>query len=213
MHDDEVEARSTTAAEAVVERLYRESSRQLLVAAYALTGDLAEAEDAVQEAFVRAFARPGQVARADNPVAWMRIVTLNIARSRFRRRQRLNVLLRRVPPTPVDLPTTEPDRIVLTDMVRLLPRQQREVITLFYLADLSLEDVALTLKVSVNVVKSRLHRGRATLGKLLREHGLDLRVTGQPESYAGPQAEPHIPLQTVPAAAPMSAVAAKGATP
>jgi RNA polymerase sigma-70 factor (ECF subfamily) len=198
LHDNEVaeDGQPTTAAEAVVERLYRESSRQLLVAAYALTGDLAEAEDAVQEAFVRAFARPGQVARADNPVAWMRIVTLNIARSRFRRRQRLNVLLRRVPPPPVDVPAAEPDRIVLTDVVRLLPRQQREVITLFYLADLSLEDVALTLKVSVNVVKSRLHRGRGTLGKLLREHGLDIR-----EPYAG--VEPRIPLQAVPSVPPV----------
>ncbi|GAA1664942.1 RNA polymerase sigma factor [Fodinicola feengrottensis] len=166
--------RPSSAAEAVVERLYRESSRQLLVAAYALTGDLAEAEDAVQEAFVRAFARPSAVARADNPVAWMRIVTLNIARSRFRRRQRLNVLLRRLPPAPVEVPAAEPDRLFLTQVVRGLPRPQREVITLFYLADLSLEDVAQTLKVSVNVVKSRLHRGRRALAKTLREHGIDL---------------------------------------
>ncbi|WP_163506913.1 RNA polymerase sigma factor [Fodinicola acaciae] len=161
-------------AEAVVERLYRECSRQLLVAAYALTGDLAEAEDAVQEAFVRAFARPGQVARADNPVAWMRIVTLNIARSRFRRKQRLNVLLRRVPAPDSEVPAADPDRIVLVETVRRLPQAQREVIALFYLADFSLEDVARTLKVSVNVVKSRLHRGRQALAKLMREQGIDI---------------------------------------
>lgn len=90
-------ADSGSADEAYVERVYRESAGDLVIAAYALTGDLTEAEDVVQEAFVRAFARPAKLVRADNPGAWMRVGTLNLARSRFRRRQRFDQLLRRLP--------------------------------------------------------------------------------------------------------------------
>jgi RNA polymerase sigma-70 factor (ECF subfamily) len=156
-----------TSDEEFVERLYRESAGALVTAAYALTGDLTEAEDAVQEAFVRAFGRPEKVTRADNPVAWMRVVTLNIARSRYRRQQRFDRLLSRLRPADERLPGLEPDHVVLVGAIRQLPRKQREAIALYYLADLSVTDISESLHVSQNVVKSRLHRGRQALAELL----------------------------------------------
>jgi DNA-directed RNA polymerase specialized sigma24 family protein len=53
---------------------------------YALTGDFAEAQDVVQEAFARELGRPGRLVRTDNPEAWLRTVAVNLARSRHRRR-------------------------------------------------------------------------------------------------------------------------------
>ncbi len=155
-----------------MERLYRDSSGALVTAAYALTGDLTEAEDVVQEAFIRAFSRPEKVAHADNPVAWMRVVTLNIARSRFRRRERFDHLLRRLRPAEDRLPGLEPDHVVLVQALRRLPRKQREAIALFYLADLPVTDIAESLRVSPNVVKSRLHRGRLALAEQLGDRDL-----------------------------------------
>jgi RNA polymerase sigma-70 factor (ECF subfamily) len=175
-----------TPGRAVIERLYRESSRQLLVAAFALTGDLGEAEDAVQEAFVRAFAHPWKVARADNPVAWMRTVTLNIARTRYRRKRRLQALLPRMAePEPVSLPGLSPERIVLMNAIRRLPRAQLEAITLFYLADMSVQDTATVLGVAQSVVRTRLHRGRKTLAEFL---GVDEIVPE--DTAAAPQDAP-----------------------
>jgi RNA polymerase sigma-70 factor (ECF subfamily) len=156
----------------MVERLYRDAGQQLLLAAYALTGDHAEAQDAVQEAFVRAFAHPSRVVYADNPVAWMRTVTLNIARDRHRRRHRLKSLMRLIP-YHEPAPEVSPDRVVILEAVKKLPDGQREAIALHYLADLSVEDTAEALHVSLSAAKSRLARGRRTLAELLGDREIN----------------------------------------
>lgn len=179
-------ADSGSVDEAYVERVYRESAADLVIAAYALTGDLTEAEDVVQEAFVRTFARPEKLVRADNPGAWMRVVTLSLARSRYRRRQRFDRLIRRLPAPDHRLPDLEPDRVVLVDAIRQLPWKQREAVTLYYLADLPVGDIATSLRVSPNVVKSRLHRGRQALAELLRDEnpgGRSIRALTSGESH------------------------------
>ncbi|WP_163506911.1 RNA polymerase sigma factor [Fodinicola acaciae] len=160
-----------------VERLYREASGQLVLAAYALTGDLADAQDAVQEAFVKAFQRPSRVANADNPVAWMRTVTINIARGRYRRHRRLGVLLRRIPPDPA-VPGLAPDRVAVLTAVSKLPSGQREAIALHYFADMSVEEIAVCLRTPAGTVKSRLSRGREALAGLLS----DERPSGSDDS-------------------------------
>jgi RNA polymerase sigma-70 factor (ECF subfamily) len=152
---------------AFLEHLYTEAADQLLVAAFALTGDLAEAQDAVHEAFVRALAHPARVARADSPIGYLRTTTLNVARERYRRRQRLRVLMHRMPVTAEQLPGLSPDRIALLDAIRRLPARHREAITLFYLADLPVDEVAAALKVPAGTVKAWLSRGRTRLATLL----------------------------------------------
>ncbi|GAA1705666.1 SigE family RNA polymerase sigma factor [Fodinicola feengrottensis] len=153
--------------EAFVEQVYRASAPGLVGAAYALTGDRAEAEDVVQEAFIRALAQPGKVAAADSPGAWMRVVALNIARSRFRRRQTHDRLVRQLPLADERLPEPGPDRVMLVAAIGQLPYEQREAVTLYYLADLSVGDIAESQLVSPNVVKSRLRRGRQALAESL----------------------------------------------
>ncbi|GAA1695587.1 hypothetical protein GCM10009765_51000 [Fodinicola feengrottensis] len=98
-----------------------------MVPAYALTGDLPEAQDAIQEAFVRAVARPAKVLDADNPEAWLRTVALNVARSRFRRRVRMDTLLRRVPASPRALPGISSSRLEVIAAMRKLPAVQAAV--------------------------------------------------------------------------------------
>ena len=55
--------------------------RRLVGQMYGLCGSLSEAEDAVQEAFVRAIEKPHRFANVDNPEAWLRMVALNVARA------------------------------------------------------------------------------------------------------------------------------------
>ncbi|MEH1126712.1 sigma factor [Micromonospora sp. CPCC 206061] len=56
----------------VVGEVYAGCFNGLVVQLYAMTGDLHEAQEAVQEAFVRALADPQRFAELDNPVAWLR---------------------------------------------------------------------------------------------------------------------------------------------
>jgi RNA polymerase sigma-70 factor (ECF subfamily) len=151
-----------------IEELYAGCFPRLVVQLYAVTGDLAEAQEAVQEAFLRALAAPGRFARLERPEAWLRRVAVNVSRSRYRRRRMLEVLLHRIGPPPV-IPDPSPQHVMLMDALRRLPVAQRHVVALHYLVDLPVEEVALTLDVSVGTVKSRLFRGRAALAAQLTD--------------------------------------------
>jgi RNA polymerase sigma-70 factor (ECF subfamily) len=131
-----------------------------------VTGDPAEAEDVVMEAFARAAPRRSSFHDADNPEAWLRTVAVNVARSRWRRMMRWAHLVPQLAGTDAydDLPD---DRLTLLAALRQLPAAQREAIALHHLADLPVAEVALTLGVPEGTVKARLARGRAALADLL----------------------------------------------
>jgi RNA polymerase sigma-70 factor (ECF subfamily) len=152
-----------------IQDLYATSYRRLLGQLIGVTGSVAEAEDVLQEAFVRALDHPRRLLGADNPEAWLRTVAVNLARSRWRRAQRWVGLAPRLVEEPRDGDTD--GHIVLLQALRNLPAGQREVIALHHLADLTVEQVAETLGLPTGTVKARLSRGRAVLSTLLVEEG------------------------------------------
>ena len=152
-----------------IQELYAASYRRLLGQLIGVTGSVAEAEDVVQEAFVRGLDHPRRLLGADNPEAWLRTVAVNLARSRWRRAQRLVGLAPRLAEEPRDGDTD--GHIVLVQALHRLPAGQREVIALHHLADLTVEQVADTLGLPTGTVKARLVRGRAALSTLLAKEG------------------------------------------
>jgi RNA polymerase sigma-70 factor (ECF subfamily) len=120
---------------------YTASYQRLLGQLFAVTGDLAEAENLLQEAYARAFARWAQVHAYDRPEAWVRRVALNLAAMAARRLRRRAVALWRL--------------------------GQRQVIVLHHLVGLPVEEVARELRVPTGTVKSRLTRGRRALAQVL----------------------------------------------
>jgi RNA polymerase sigma-70 factor (ECF subfamily) len=150
--------------EAFYEGAFRRLVGQLLV----VTGDLAEAEDVVQEAFARASSRWASLQVYEVPEAWVRRVALNLAANGFRRRRlRLAVLLRLGPPPP--MPAVSEETAAVAEALRRLPISQRQVIVLHHLLDLPVDQVAQELRVPVGTVKSRLARARRALAKHLGE--------------------------------------------
>ena len=112
------------------------------------------AEDAVQEAFTRAYARWDTVSEFDHARAWVVRVALNVATSWWRR-------LRREDPNPPDRPALPDERPIDRELVGLvwaLPRRQRQVVALRVLADLSTAETAETLGIAEGTVKAQLHR-------------------------------------------------------
>ena len=130
-----------------VREVYEASYRRLVAQAYAVAGDRVEAEDAVQEAFARAVAAGDRFRRVDNPEAWLRTVALNVLRRRWRRAQMFRVLTPRLA-TPADVPGISEDHVAVVEALRSLPFQQRETLALFYLGDLSVQEIAATLGVA-----------------------------------------------------------------
>ncbi|WP_163572441.1 sigma factor-like helix-turn-helix DNA-binding protein [Fodinicola feengrottensis] len=123
----------------------------------------------MQEAFVRAVARPYKVLAADSSEAWLRTVSLNIARTRFRRRHRRDVLMRRIPPRPEAIPGAGPEWLATMAAIRNLPAPQAEAIALHYLADLPIDEIARTLGAPVGTIKARLSRAWVALNAILTE--------------------------------------------
>jgi len=148
------------------DEFYRSSRQRLLGFVYVLTGDLLEAQDAVQEAFVRAWQRWPAISGDRDPEAWVRTTATRIAISRWRQlRSRARAQLRHGPPDPVPEPSTNTVEIV--SALRRLPAEQRIALALYYLAGLRMSDVAQQTGVPVGTVKARLSRGRAALAGLL----------------------------------------------
>jgi RNA polymerase sigma factor (sigma-70 family) len=160
--------------------LYDGCYRRLVGQLYAICGNLGEAEDAVQEAFVRAVEKPRRFAAVDNPEAWLRVVALNVVRRHFRRMKRYRGLLSRAAASmPAgDVPGLSPDHVQLVDALRQLPLEQREAITLHHIVDLPVREVALQLGVPEGTVKARLARGRARLAPLVQEFADDVEEVG-----------------------------------
>ncbi|GAA3454736.1 SigE family RNA polymerase sigma factor [Dactylosporangium matsuzakiense] len=150
----------------MIEQLYGAAFQRLVVQLYAVTGDLGEAQEAVQEAFVRGIQAGRRFERLDNPEAWLCRVAINVSRSRHRRRVFLDGLLRRAGPPPV-VPDHSPEHLALMAALKRLPVPQRHAIALHYLVDLPVDEVADVLGVSLGTVKSRLSRGRRALAALL----------------------------------------------
>ncbi len=152
------------------DEFYRGTARRLVTQVYALTGDLAEAQDCVHEAYARAWQRWRTVGGYHDPGAWVRTVAFRLAVSRWRRaRSAARAWGRHGPPAP--LPAPSPDTTALVDALRTLPENQRRAIVLHYLADRPLDAIAAELDVPVGTVKSWLSRGRAALAQRLgRDH-------------------------------------------
>ena len=145
---------------------YAGSYRRLLGQLFAVTGDLAEAENVLQEAYARAFARWSRVGDYDLPEAWVRRVAINLAAMAERSlRRRARALLRLGPPPLV--PELSPDLLDLRDALAALPLAQRQVIVLHHLVGLPVEEVARELRLAPGTVKSRLARGRAAMAGAL----------------------------------------------
>ncbi|MFE9916397.1 SigE family RNA polymerase sigma factor [Micromonospora sp. NPDC005553] len=135
----------------------------------AYVGDLSQAQDFAQEAFCRALTRWDRLARYDDPVAWVRQVALNLARSRWRRLQTARNHLLRQRRVEATMAGPTPDRVAIDAALAQLPAHHRRAVILRYLADLPVNEIASQEGVAEGTIKSWLHRGRTALAELLDE--------------------------------------------
>ena len=154
---------------------YREISFRT---AYLIARNGADAEDATQDAFVKAYYALDRFRLADPFRPWILRIVSNEARNRRRsagRRERLalRVAERRGPgdaaPSPDAAAIAQETRRTLVAALEMLPERDREVIACRYLLELSEAETATTLGIRPGTVKSRLSRGLARLRRELPE--------------------------------------------
>jgi RNA polymerase sigma-70 factor (ECF subfamily) len=142
----------------------------VLRAVTAATGDRPGAEDAVAEAFTRAYSRWARVTVHPSPTAWVVRVALNVYRSGWRRlrRERSSEAVgdARQPGGEQGTGTGRLD-VDLRRLVATLPKRQREVVALRVLADLSAEQAGAVLGIRTATVHVHLHRALDTLRRAM----------------------------------------------
>jgi RNA polymerase sigma-70 factor (ECF subfamily) len=150
------------------EEFYTSTRHRLITYLYAMTGDRVEAQDAAQEAYVRAWQRWSTVSGYDNPEAWVRTVGHRLCLNHWRKaRNRVTAYLRHG--TDPDAEPPSEDTVVLIAALKRLSVGERQAITMHHLMDLSVAEVAAQTGVPVNTIKTRLARGRRALAGLLDE--------------------------------------------
>ena len=149
--------------------------------AYVVTRDAADAEEAAQDGFVKAYRALGRFRRGAPFRPWLLQIVTNEARNRRRaagRRERATLRLADdaasggAAPSPEGSLLALEQRAALLAAVEALPEEQRDVVALRYFLDLSEAETAAALDVRVGTVKSRLSRALERLRPLVEAtHG------------------------------------------
>lgn len=159
------------ADEGAFRTLYRRHTPRLYqFALRVLGGDEPEAEDVVQETWIRAVEKLRGFRWDANLNTWLTGIALNVCRGLLRRKDRKWMEIREdiglvLPPRP------EHERIDLEDALAKLPPGYRTVLVLHDVEGLTHEEIAGRLEVSVNTSKSQLFHARRTLRLLLAPAG------------------------------------------
>jgi RNA polymerase sigma-70 factor (ECF subfamily) len=145
--------------EAAFDRFFTDTCQFVVGLVAVTTGDAAAAEDAVQEAYLRAHQRWGSLAAMDRPDLWVAKVATRLAVSSWRRRRRETELTVEVPAEVTD----SFNRIWLKWGLEALSPKQRLVVILHHIHGLPIGEVAAAAGSSTETVRTHLKRARVRL--------------------------------------------------
>jgi len=146
---------------------------------YRMLGDRCEAEDAAQEAFLRAYSRLDRYDPGRSFKTWLFSIAAHYCIDRLRRRRiqwvgiddepiQYHPALREQSPGPQEMAERHERSAGIQALLQQLSPQDRAAIIMRYWYDLSYEEIAEATGVTISSVKSRLHRARVSLGELMR---------------------------------------------
>lgn len=146
---------------------------------YRMLGDAAEAEDAAQETFLRAYTRFSSYDPTRSFKTWLFSVASHHCIDRLRKRRLIwldiddeplagHPALREPSLGPEETTVRREHSAVIQQHLAHLAPDDRQVIIMRYWNDLSYEEIAAATRTTVSAVKSRLHRARGTVAELMR---------------------------------------------
>lgn len=164
----------TVDADALVAAMFAREGASLVRLARVFCDDRNAAEDLVQEAFIRLHRSAGSIRDMGRTPAFLRSIVINLARDHNRRglmslRHRNTAQPALVQPEPDDHAVADEESGAVLAALRSLPERQRACLVLHYYQELPIAEVADTLHISKNSVKTHCRRGLASLESRLEE--------------------------------------------
>jgi RNA polymerase sigma-70 factor (ECF subfamily) len=150
---------------AAFEQLLELYSKKVFRMALMMMHDAGRAEEVTQDIFLKLW-RHYRPTTGAAPSTWLYTIARNTCLSVLRAESYRKASSLSQAPEPA-IASTGSLKIELEQCLSRLPEMQREVITLFYLEERSIEDVAQILDIPEGTVKSHLHRARRTLGEIM----------------------------------------------
>lgn len=140
---------------------------------YLILRDREEAEDVVQETFIKVFQKLDTFKENSNLYTWIYKIALNLSRDRLRRKQDMLILEDEwVGDNDVESHVEKSiDRELLRKKLFEMDMLYREVLVLFYFEDLSVKEISSLLNEKEGTIKSKLSRGRNILKESLLKGG------------------------------------------
>ena len=147
-----------------IQRIVEQYSAMLLHLAAARLHSPADAEDAVQEVFLRLLASRPRFRDAEHEKAWLIRAVLQRSSDLRRAAERRNIPLEEAA-----LPAAQEETLSLVSAVRALPDKYGAVIHLYYYEGYAIKEIAKILGLPASTVGTRLARGRERLRQMLKE--------------------------------------------
>jgi RNA polymerase sigma-70 factor (ECF subfamily) len=152
---------------APIEELVRRHESRLYRTAVAIMGNRADAEDVVQDAFIKVLEKRPEFDSPEHEIAWLIRVTVNLCRSRLRSKWWKTTV-----PLLDSYPARSESEQQLMETILSLPAKYRIVLHLFYYEGYSTREIAEVTEQKESSVRSLLTRARQRLGALLKEEAL-----------------------------------------
>ena len=168
------------------ELLYSQIINKVYFWCYTVIGNDADAKDAAQEAMIRIYKNVAKLKEPENFTSWMYVIVRNACYNYLRYHKSesktlmnsgdfvdafdVNVKEERKYVLPEEAYNLKEMKELVSKFVSELPRKQREAITLFYLDEFKIEEIANLLQCPVGSVKSRLHDGRKKLQEKVNDY-------------------------------------------
>ena len=178
--------RDNKAFQILFELFYEDTYRT----SYMITRDLALAEDATQDAFLKAFKKLDTLRESKKFGSWVKAIAARSALDILRKRKRLTMIedITEYPQddymfnTPLSLPETEAEvkelRLQLKKAIYSLNTIHRQVIIMKYYLNLDTREMSEVLDLPIGTIKSRLHRALKKLEKSLKPTYADIEKEG-----------------------------------
>lgn len=171
MQHKEIVTRCKNGDRSAQEQLYRLYGDKLYTLCLRYSRNRTEAEDNLQDSFIRIFEKIGQYNFKGSFEGWIRRITINTVLQKYRKDGVIDLVVSSEIPDN-DKVVVEEDHIeldVLMQMIQALPDRYRITFSLYVLDGYSHKEIAQMLKISEGTSKSNLARGKAILRKRINE--------------------------------------------